>query len=86
MNEQNQQQGQETPLGVYPISFEIYAHSPQEAEDARMAIIAFIGLHARQGRAITGEKIAKAVLPYLVGLIAVFLLIVFVPLIVPGLM
>ena len=61
MNEQNQQQGQETPLGVYPISFEIYAHSPQEAEDARMAIIAFIGLHARQGRAITGEKIAKAV-------------------------
>ena len=38
---------------------------------------------------ITGlpiEKIAKAVLPYLVGLIAVFLLIVFVPLIVPGLM
>lgn len=61
MNEQNQQQGQETPLGVYPISFEIYAHSQQEAEDARMAIIAFIGLHARQGRAITGEKIAKAV-------------------------
>lgn len=61
MNEQNQQQGQETMLGVYPISFEIYAHSPQEAEDARMAIIAFIGLHARQGRAVTGEKIAKAV-------------------------
>ena len=61
MNKQNQQQGQKTPLGVYPISFEIYAHSPQEAEDARMAIIAFIGLHARQGRAVTGEKIAKAV-------------------------
>ena len=61
MNKQNQQQGQKTPLGVYPISFEIYAHSPQEAEDARMAIIAFIGLHARQGRAVTGEKIAKAI-------------------------
>jgi hypothetical protein len=61
MNEQNQQQGQETPLGVYPISFEIYARSPQEAEDARMAIIAFIGIHARQGRAVTGEKIAKAI-------------------------
>ena len=61
MNEQNQQQGQETPLGVYPISFEIYAHSPQEAEEARMAIIAFIGIHARQGRAVTGEKIAKAI-------------------------
>ena len=61
MNERNQQKGQEAPLGVYPISFEIYAHSPQEAEDARMAIIAFIGLHARQGRAVTGEKIARAV-------------------------
>jgi hypothetical protein len=61
MDEKNQQQGQEAPLGVYPISFEIYAHSPQEAEEARMAIIAFIGLHARQGRAVTGEKIAKAV-------------------------
>ena len=61
MNERNQQQGQKTPLGVYPISFEIYAQSPQEAEEARMAIIAFIGLHARQGRAVTGEKIAKAI-------------------------
>ena len=38
---------------------------------------------------ITGlpiEKIAKAVVPYLIGLIAVFLLIVFVPLLVPGLL
>ena len=38
---------------------------------------------------ITGlpiEKISKAVVPYLLGLIAVFLLIVFVPLIVPGLL
>lgn len=61
MNEQNQQQGQEAPLGVYPINFEIYAHSQQEAENARMAIIAFIGLHAQQGRAVTGEKIAKAI-------------------------
>ena len=54
MNETTQE------LGVYAINFEIYAHSPQEAEDARMAIIAFIGLHAQQGRAVTGEKIAKA--------------------------
>lgn len=54
MNETKQE------LGAYPINFEIYAHSPQEAEDARMAIIAFIGLHAQQGRAVTGEKIAKA--------------------------
>ncbi len=38
---------------------------------------------------ITGlpiERISKAVVPYLLGLIAVFLLIVFVPLIVPGLL
>ena len=48
-------------LGVYPINFQIYAHSAQEAEDARMAIIAFIGQHADQGRAVTGEKIAKAI-------------------------
>ena len=32
------------------------------------------------------EKIAKAVVPYLIGLIIVFLLIVFVPLMVPGLL
>ena len=38
---------------------------------------------------ITGlpiEKIAKAVVPYLIGLVLVFLLIVFVPLMVPGLL
>ena len=38
---------------------------------------------------ITGlpiEKIAKAVIPYLIGLIIVFLMIVFVPLLVPGLL
>lgn len=47
-------------LGAYPITFQIYAQSEQEAEEARMAIIAFIGIHARQGRAVTGAKIAKA--------------------------
>ena len=61
MNEQNQQQGQEAPFGVYTISFEIYAHSPQEVESLRMAIIAFIGLHARQGRAVDAERLAKAI-------------------------
>ena len=38
---------------------------------------------------ITGlpiEKISKSVVPYLIGLIAVFLLIVFVPLLIPGLL
>ena len=32
------------------------------------------------------EKIAKAVVPYLIGLIVVFLMIVFVPLLIPGLL
>lgn len=44
----------------YPITFNIYAESAEEAEDARMAIVAFIGLHAQQGRAVTGKKIAQA--------------------------
>lgn len=45
----------------FPITFNIYAESEQEAEEARMAIVAFIGQHARQGRAVTGRKIAQAV-------------------------
>ena len=44
----------------FPITFNIYAESEQEAEEARMAIVAFIGQHARQGRAVTGRKIAQA--------------------------
>jgi hypothetical protein len=45
----------------FPITFNIYAESEQEAEEARMALIAFIGQHAKQGRAVTGRKIAQAV-------------------------
>ena len=45
----------------YPITFNIYAESEQEAEEARMAIVAFIGEHAKHGRAVTGKKVAKAV-------------------------
>ncbi len=45
----------------YPITFNIYAESEQEAEDARMAIIAFIDEHAKHGRAVTGRKVAQAV-------------------------
>jgi hypothetical protein len=47
-------------LQGYPITFNIYAESQQEAEEARMAIIAFIGLHASQCRAVTAKKIAQA--------------------------
>ena len=38
---------------------------------------------------ITGlpiERISKSVVPYLIGLVIVFLLIVFVPLLIPGLL
>ena len=45
----------------FNISFNIYAETEQEAEEARAAIIDFIGQHARQGRAVTGKKIAEAV-------------------------
>lgn len=45
----------------FQITFNIYAESEQEAEEARMAIIAFIGQHAHQGRAVTGRKIAQAI-------------------------
>lgn len=45
----------------FPITFNIYAESEQEAEEARQALIAFIGQHAQQGRAVTGRKITQAV-------------------------
>lgn len=49
------------PLGAYPITFQLYAHNEQEVEEARMAIIAFIGLHRQYGRAVTAQKVAQAV-------------------------
>jgi len=48
-------------LRPFRISFELYAHDEQEAEEARMAIVAFIGQHAKAGRAVTGRKVAQAV-------------------------
>jgi len=59
MNEKDQNQQQ--PFKGFPITFSVYARNEQEVERLRMAIIAFIGIHARQGRAVTGEKIAKAI-------------------------
>ncbi len=56
-----QQGAQEPELGVYPITFQLYAHNEQEVEEARMAIIAFIGLHRRHNRAVTAQKVAQAV-------------------------
>lgn len=59
MNEQEKKQQQ--PFQGFPIKFDVYARSEQEVEDLRMAIVAFIGLHARQGRAIDAARLAKAI-------------------------
>lgn len=56
MNDNNKQ-----PLKGYSITFQLYAHSEEEAEEARMAIVAFIGQLRQYGRAVTGKKVAQAV-------------------------
>lgn len=48
-------------LKGFPLTFNLYAYDEQEVEEARMAIIAFIGQHAREGRAVTARKVAQAV-------------------------
>lgn len=45
----------------YPLTVNIYAENEAEVEEARKAIVAFINSHAQQGRAVTGKKIAEAV-------------------------
>jgi hypothetical protein len=57
MNEK-ETQGQ---LKGFPVTFNIYARSEKEVEDLRMAIIAFIGAHARQGRAVDAARLARAI-------------------------
>jgi len=47
-------------LQGFPLQFNIYAESEAEVEECRMAIIAFIGLHASQCRAVTAKKVAQA--------------------------
>lgn len=47
-------------LSGFPVTFNIYAETQEEAEDCRMAIIAFIGYHASQCRAVTAKKVAQA--------------------------
>lgn len=44
----------------YEIRFNIYAESEEEARMAQQSIINFISQHAKQGRAVTGRKIAEA--------------------------
>ncbi len=48
-------------LQGYEIKLNIYAESPQEAEQARQALIGFISQHARHGRAVRGSKIVEAI-------------------------
>ena len=48
-------------LQGYEIRFNIYAESPEEAEQARQALVGFISDHARHGRAVRGTKIVEAV-------------------------
>jgi hypothetical protein len=45
----------------YEIKFQVYADNADEAEAARLAIVNFINEHAREGRAVTGRKVADAV-------------------------
>ena len=47
-------------LKGFPLTFNLYAYDEQEVEEARKAIIAFINQHAREGRAVTGHKVAQA--------------------------
>ena len=57
MNEQEKQE----PFKGFPISFNVYARNEQEVEELRNAIVAFIGTHARQGRAVDAARLAKAI-------------------------
>lgn len=45
----------------FPITFNIYANNEAEAADARAAIVDFINEHAKEGRAVSATKIAKAI-------------------------
>ena len=59
MNEKEKNQSE--PLRGFPITFNVYARNEQEVEELRMAIVAFIGCHARQGRAVDAARLAKAI-------------------------
>lgn len=49
-----------TTLKGFPLSFNIYAESAEEAEECRKAIVTFITLHATQCRAVTARKVTEA--------------------------
>ena len=45
----------------FPLTFNVYANNEAEVEDARSAVIEFIDEHRKAGRAVSAQKIAKAV-------------------------
>ena len=45
----------------YPLTVNVYAENEAEVAEARAAIVEFIDAHAREGRAVSANKIAKAV-------------------------
>ena len=45
----------------YEIKFNIYAETEEEAEVLRREIIRFIDFHAQNGRAVTADKLSKAI-------------------------
>ena len=57
MNEQETKE----PLRGFPVTFNVYARNEQEVEQLRMAVVAFIGHHARQGRAVDAARLAQAI-------------------------
>ena len=56
-----QETRQQQPLRGFPITFNVYARDEQEVEELRMAIVAFIGHHAHQGRAVDAARLAHAI-------------------------
>lgn len=48
-------------LRGFPVTFNIYASSAEEADEMRSAIVGFIASHARSGRAVTARKVASAI-------------------------
>ena len=60
MNEQEKDNRQQ-PLRGFPVTFNVYARSEQEVEELRMAVVAFIGHHAHEGRAVDAARLARAI-------------------------
>lgn len=57
----NEKGNNQQPFKGFPITFNVYAIDEQEVEELRMAIVAFIGHHAHQGRAVDAARLARAI-------------------------